>query len=774
MVLFHKNIFKFFSLLLLVLISFSCSKEDTQKNEKEEDKIPQTPSYSIYTNESSLKSMQVIKIYSDGFDFSPEQNNFYINGDISFNMKMLNDSTVHGFIPSIDSGVHTISYIQNNEELKFDLQIVNKSIDNIDSQIESEVIAPLNDLRVYLEQNQSDNQPELAKYSTIIQEYIKELENSDEANKTKAFRFFNSNPEVLELLNIFKVQETNTLSKLSDDDLEVNLINEAKQYSIFMTAAVVSITVVALGIDLKVKEAVVVGVVGLAITINRMLKSQNTILNSAFTPIQAELDELTIDKRSNYYFSKNTNEIVFLNKKESVLKVNVIEETFSTKFKDYNNSTLDELFENHIELSEEYREFAETFNSAINWMNSVIEDYSDFQFYTIDAEWEAIPDYPLSTRENNLQNGVVKFINLPKGTESNYNPDNGTIKFLFDAENPNILPENYDVSLEITEQIIDIKEDYVFSLKNSAQLEVISGNGQTGKYGEYLSDNITLLVKDFQNNNYPNIDVYYKITGGGSINSTNNYLTSNSNGEISVKWKLGNNEDQSINFYIKDSNNEIISNTTVTSQKDTYSISIVSNQGIQLNNDSKVEVKITSNSDNSIVPLVSVFSEIIEGQFEVNGMAITDSEEGIAPFTVNTSNIDQEVFKLRFYILNSDNAVMDEKTVTLTPILDPLAGVWIYTIGHSDTISEKHRIHFEGQHIQNTSSQYYSFYQNKWQNSTRTWFIKDHSYSKIISLKTLIPPYIDTLLVNFPYDNILDRSFIVNEAYGNFKKLERE
>lgn len=87
-------------------------------------------------------------------------------------------------------------------------------------------------------------------------------------------------------------------------------------------------------------------------------------------------------------------------------------------------------------------------------------------------------------------------------------------------------------------------------------LEKFSGDNQTGEQGKQLPETLKVYVKDKDDNLIDNVTVYYTVTsGGGSIQATD----VSAGGFSEATWTLGNNDTQTVEAAIKDSNGNIIS-----------------------------------------------------------------------------------------------------------------------------------------------------------------------------------------------------------------------
>lgn len=93
--------------------------------------------------------------------------------------------------------------------------------------------------------------------------------------------------------------------------------------------------------------------------------------------------------------------------------------------------------------------------------------------------------------------------------------------------------------------------------KTPYELELVSGDNQSGEAGEMLADSIIIVVKDTFGISQHNVPVEILVSsGGGSVSESN--LLSDDNGRVGITWTLGEDlqVDQELSFIVKNGSNE--------------------------------------------------------------------------------------------------------------------------------------------------------------------------------------------------------------------------
>jgi hypothetical protein len=180
--------------------------------------------------------------------------------------------------------------------------------------------------------------------------------------------------------------------------------------------------------------------------------------------------------------------------------------------------------------------------------------------------------------------------------------------------------------------------------KAPAQITKISGDKQSGKVNQTLTEPIKIKVSDNINNPLKNVVVYFTISqGGGSANPTS--VLTDANGFAETIWKLGSDKSQELKVQVKTSDGIDISGSPLTFTATTaepYSIEIVSgdNQlgviGSELSDPVKVIVK--DQQGNPFAGAKVNFSANNDGT--VSKKEVLTGADGTASVTWTMGNID--------------------------------------------------------------------------------------------------------------------------------------
>lgn len=94
-------------------------------------------------------------------------------------------------------------------------------------------------------------------------------------------------------------------------------------------------------------------------------------------------------------------------------------------------------------------------------------------------------------------------------------------------------------------------------------IEIVSGNNQTGTLGEQLPEPIKVKITDKLDNPLSNVPVYFNVThGGGTVDPAS--VITDENGFAEVQWTLGNEEgNQNVKATVKKANGSDISSSAI-------------------------------------------------------------------------------------------------------------------------------------------------------------------------------------------------------------------
>lgn len=94
-------------------------------------------------------------------------------------------------------------------------------------------------------------------------------------------------------------------------------------------------------------------------------------------------------------------------------------------------------------------------------------------------------------------------------------------------------------------------------------IEKVSGDNQTGIAGQFLSNVITVKIKDSRGNKQSNVPVYFNvIEGGGSVEESS--VLTDVAGEAKTRWKLGNQVGtQTLEVKAKNANGDLLQNAPI-------------------------------------------------------------------------------------------------------------------------------------------------------------------------------------------------------------------
>ncbi|PCJ91598.1 MAG: hypothetical protein COA50_16305 [Flavobacteriaceae bacterium] len=219
-------------------------------------------------------------------------------------------------------------------------------------------------------------------------------------------------------------------------------------------------------------------------------------------------------------------------------------------------------------------------------------------------------------------------------------------------------------------------------------LEIVSGNNQTGKQGQQLTEPLKVLVKDKLENTFRNVPIYFSVTqGNGTVD--NESVMTDENGFAEVLWTLGENTDlQAVKVIIKKADGTIIESSPLTfnaSSEDDLSgaLEIVSGnnqtgvQGQQLTEPLKVLVK--DKFENTLSNIHVSFS-VTQGNGTVDNESILTDENGFAEVLWTLGeNTDPQTVKA--IIKKADGTTIESSSVFFNASSDEfdIIGIWMVT-----------------------------------------------------------------------------------------------
>lgn len=208
-------------------------------------------------------------------------------------------------------------------------------------------------------------------------------------------------------------------------------------------------------------------------------------------------------------------------------------------------------------------------NTVIDRLNSVITVVNKIPFTNISSiDYFSIPSEPqyepieitqeifsniLFTIENsNLNLNNVSFENGLLNLTITILDDSGVEEFVESSITYALQDDTNDLTGSLPVKVFKDTET------QAQDIEIVSGNDQTARQGDQLSEPLVVVVKDNEGNVVSGQEVIFSITNGGGSLSQEKVIT-DSNGNAQTNWTLGDNVDsQTVEASISDDEGNII------------------------------------------------------------------------------------------------------------------------------------------------------------------------------------------------------------------------